>query len=85
MDIDPREYQTSEPIALRPAQRDALGSWVAVAPALGGAGEGLYLLAPGSWVGALERIKDLTLQVRHLRDAGRLGSPLATAPLAAGA
>ena len=63
MDIDLREYQTSEPIALRPAQRDALASWVGVAPALGGADEGLYLLTPGSCVGALE-LGDLSVLIR---------------------
>ena len=64
MNIDLREYESSEPIALCVAQRDALSSTVpqlGVVPEQGE--EGRYLLTPGPVVGAFE-VGDLSVLIR---------------------
>ena len=59
--IDLREYDTSGPFPLTPAERDALGKIVTVTPASGTASE--YTLTPGSTVGALE-VGDLSVRIQ---------------------
>ena len=69
MNIDLREYRTSEPIALKSAQRDALAPWVGITPALGT--EAHYLLKPEAVVGAFE-LGDLSVFIRPKLDIPKL-------------
>ena len=69
MNIDLREYRTSEPIALKSAQRDALARWVGITPAPGT--EAHYLLKPEAVVGAFE-LGDLSVFIRPKLDIPKL-------------
>lgn len=69
MNLDLREYRTSEPIALKSAQRDALAPWVGITPALGT--EAHYLLKPEAVVGAFE-LGDLSVFIRPKLDIPKL-------------
>ncbi|MCY3934096.1 MAG: hypothetical protein OXH70_20525, partial [Acidobacteria bacterium] len=60
-EIDLREYDTSGPFPLSPAERDTLGKIVAVTPVADTASE--YTLTPGSTVGALE-VGDLSVRIQ---------------------
>ena len=69
MDVDLREYKASEPVALKPAQRDALAPWVGITPAPGT--EADYLLKPEAVVGAFE-LGDLSVFIRPKLDIPKL-------------
>ena len=69
MDVDLREYKASEPVALKPAQRDALAPWVGITPAPGT--EAHYLLKPEAVVGAFE-LGDLSVFIRPKLDIPKL-------------
>ena len=60
-ELDLREYEQSDPVAVSVAERDALKGFLSVEPALGT--EARYHLTPGSTVGALE-VGDLSVSIR---------------------
>ena len=59
--LDLREYETSDAVAVSVAERDALGGFLSIAPALGTETE--YRLTPTSTVGALE-VGDLSVVIQ---------------------
>ena len=69
MDVDLREHKASGPVALKPAQRDALAPWVGITPAPGT--EAHYLLKPEAVVGAFE-LGDLSVFIRPKLDIPKL-------------
>ena len=60
-ELDLREHETSDPVAISVAERDALSGFLAVEPAAGS--ESCYHLTPGSKVGALE-VGDLSVSIQ---------------------
>ena len=67
--LDLREYDQSEPCQLSIAERDALSGTVAITPIAGE--RDIYLLTPGSTVGALE-VGDLSVSIRPKLDISRV-------------
>ena len=60
-ELDLREYETSDPVALSVTERDALRAFLSIEPAPGS--ESKFRLTPGSTVGALE-IGDLSVSIQ---------------------